>query len=408
MHWPMLDAVRAAAVQCGIREVDDFNGTGGDNEGVGPIHVNQHRGQRWSAADAFLAPVRSRPNLHVVTGALVDRVCFDDRDDALRATGVHWIDAAGGAHVAHARSSVVLSAGALASPAILMRSGIGPASALSALGITPRVDLPGVGANLHDHGQIALRWRLGAGARTLNAAMNSPASKALMAARWALSRRGPLTMAPCQIGLFAKSRPHVDRADLGWNVLAFSRPAFDAPFDPFPGLTMIVYPLRPTSRGHLTLADTDPRTAPRFTMNFLATDNDRRVSLDAMRLTRRIMHAPALAALQPQEQWPGAAVTDDDDDALLAALKDKLGTIYHPVGSARMGPAGDGLAVTDERLAVRGARNLRVIDASVMPSIVSGNTATPTVMIGEKGARMVATAALTSSETAAPTSPACR
>jgi choline dehydrogenase len=390
MHWSVLDAVRAAAVQCGIREVDDFNGADGDNEGVGPIHVNQHRGQRWSAADAFLAPARSRPNLRVVTGALADRVCFDDRDDPLRATGVRWIDAAGGAHVALARSCVVLCAGALASPAILMRSGIGPAGALSTLGITPRVDLPGVGANLHDHGQIALRWRLGAGARTLNAAMNSPVAKALMAARWAITRRGPLTMAPCQIGLFATSRADVARADLGWNVLAFSRPAFDAPFDPFPGLTMIVYPLRPTSRGHLELADADPRTPPRFTMNFLATDDDRRVSVDAMRLTRRIMQAPALAPLQPQEQWPGATVADDDDAALLAALKDKLGTIYHPVGTARMGPDGDALAVTDDRLRVRSTRNLRVIDASVMPSIVSGNTATPTVMIGEKGVRMVA------------------
>ena len=219
--------------------------------------------------------------------------------------------------------------------------------------------------------------------------MNSSAAKALMAARWALARRGPLTMAPCQIGLFAKSRADIDRADLGWNVLAFSRRAFDAPFDPFPGLTMIVYPLRPTSRGNLELASADPRTPPRFTINFLATDNDRRVSLDAMRLTRRIMRAPAMAALQPQEQWPGDAVADDDDDALLAALKDKLGTIYHPVGTARMGPTGDAFAVTDERLCVRGTRGLRVIDASVMPSIVSGNTATPTVMIGAKGARMI-------------------
>ncbi len=210
-----------------------------------------------------------------------------------------------------------------------------------------------------------------------------------MAARYAVTRRGPLTMAPCQIGLFAKSRPDVDRADLGWNVLAFSRPGIDAPFDPFPGLTMIVYPLRPTSRGHLTLTDADPRTPPRFTMNFLATDNDRRVSLDAMRLTRRIMQAPALAALQPQEQWPGESVVDNDDDALLTALKARLGTIYHPVGTTRMGPDGDTHAVTDAQLRVRGTRGLRVIDASVMPSIVSGNTATPTVMIGERGARMI-------------------
>jgi choline dehydrogenase-like flavoprotein len=389
MHWTVLDTVRAAAVQCGIRVVDDFNGPDGDHEGVGPIHVNQHRGARSSAADAFLAPARSRPNLRVITGALVDHVRFDDHDDPLRATGVRWIDAAGGAHVAKARGAVVLSAGALASPAILQRSGIGDAAALSARGITPRLHLPGVGANLHDHAQIALRYRLADGTRTLNQAMNSRIAQAWMAARWAITRSGPLTMAPCQVGLFAKSRPDVERADLGWNVLAFSRAAFDAPFDPFPGLTMIVYALRPTSRGVLSIAGADPREPPRFTMNYLATDEDRRVGIDSMRVTRRIMRAAAMAPLAPREQWPGDAVRDDDEAALLDALASKLGTIYHPVGTARMGAPGDAMAVTDARLAVHRTRALRVIDASVMPSIVSGNTATPTVMIAERAARML-------------------
>ncbi len=391
MHWPVLDAVRAAAVQCGIPAVDDFNGPDGDNEGVGPIHVNQHRGQRWSAADAFLnAGVRARPNLRIVTGALVDRVTFDDRDDAQRATGVRWTDGAGGVHAArtaHKRGEVLLAAGALASPAILLRSGIGAAGDLSRHGIAVRVNLPGVGANLHDHAQIALRYRLHGNTRTLNEAMNSTTAKLLMAARWAITRRGPLTMAPCQIGLFAASRADVARADLGWNVLAFSRPAFDSPFDPYPGITMIVYGLRPESRGRLELAGRAARMPPRFTMNFLSTDNDRRTLVDGMRLTRRIMRADALAPLQPQEVWPGASIDDDDRASLLAAAKERLGTIYHPVGTARMGPDGDAMAVTDARLRVRGTRGLRVIDASVMPCVVSGNTATPTVMIGAMGAR---------------------
>ncbi len=389
MHWPVLDLVRDAAVSCGIPSSLDFNNEAGNNEGVGPIHVNQHEGRRWSAADAFLTPALKRPNLIVRTHALADRLCFDDPDDPLRATGLQWIDSAGQTHIAHARAAVVLAAGALASPAILMRSGLGASDALAKFGIPCRHALPGVGANLHDHAQIGLRYRLNESAVTLNSSMNSGFAKAAMALRYAFTRSGPLTMAPCQLGLFAKSRPEVERADLGYNVLAFSRPSFDAPFDPFPGLTMIVYPLRPTSRGRLELASPDPRMPPRFTMNFLATEEDRRVGIDAMKLTRRIMRAPAMASLQAIEQWPGDAVGDEDDGALLAALKSRLGTIYHPVGTASMGSDNNPMAVTDARLRVRGTRGLRVIDASVMPSIVSGNTATPTVMIGEKGARLL-------------------
>ena len=258
------------------------------------------------------------------------------------------------------------------------------------MGVALHHDLPGVGQNLHDHLQIALRYRL-KDAATLNPRMNSALAKALMAARYALTRRGPLTMAPCQLGLFARSSPAVDRADLGWNVLAFSRAAFDAPFDAHPGLTMIFYDLRPSSRGQLRLRSADARDPPRILMNYLASARDRQVASDGLRLTRRIMAAPALAGQQPVELSPGAAVRDDDDDdaALQAAIASRAGTIFHPVGTARMGPAGAAGAVVDARLQVQGLAGLYVIDASVMPSIVSGNTASPTIMIAEKGAAML-------------------
>jgi len=210
-----------------------------------------------------------------------------------------------------------------------------------------------------------------------------------MAAQFALTKRGPLTMAPCQLGLFARSNPQVERADLGYNVLAFSKPAFDAPFDPFPGLTMIVYDLRPTSRGALTLADADAATPPRILMNFLQTERDCQVIVDAMRLTRRIIAASPMARYRPQEEWPGPALSSDDFDALLQAARERAGTIYHPVGTARMGPDGDPMAVCDAQLRVRGVEGLRVVDASVMPRIVSGNTASPTIMLAEKGAALM-------------------
>ncbi|MBT9594787.1 MAG: GMC family oxidoreductase N-terminal domain-containing protein [Vitreoscilla sp.] len=378
MWWPMLDAVRDAAVQAGIPAVDDFNR--GDNEGVGPIHVNQREGRRWSAADAFLKPVLNRPNLTVETGALADRVLVE----AGRAVGMAWRQG-GVARSAVARREVVLAAGAFGSPQILLRSGIGPAAPLAELGIRPVVDRPGVGANLQDHLQIGLRYRL-QGARTLNAGMNSKLAQAGMALRYALTRRGPLTMAPCQLGLFARSSPEVTPADLGYNVLAFSREQFSAPFDPFPGLTMIVYDLRPSSRGRVNLKSADPAAAPGIRVNFLSTERDRRVAANAIRVTRRVMRQPAMARYRPVEAWAGAGVSDDDE-AGLVELAAKTGTsIFHPVGTAKMGLPTDPMAVVDPQLRVIGVQGLRVIDASVMPTLISGNTATPTLMIAEKGA----------------------
>jgi choline dehydrogenase len=378
VKWPLLDAVREAAVQAGIPAVDDFNR--GDNFGVGPIHVNQREGRRWSAADGFLKPVLKRPNLVVETNALVDHVLFEGR----RAVGVVW---RGGdvQRSALATREVVLACGALGSPQILMRSGIGPAVHLAEHGIGVLADRPGVGANLQDHLQIGLRYRL-ANVDTLNARMNSTLAKAGMALRYALTRRGPLTMAPCQLGLFARSAPGVARADLGYNVLAFSREQFNAPFDPFPGMTMIVYDLRPSSRGELRLSSADPAVPPRIRINYLGTERDRQVAANAIRVTRRIVDQPALARCQPREDWAGAVVGDDDEAGLIDVAARSGTSIFHPVGSAKMGLAGDVMAVVDSELRVIGVEGLRVIDASVMPTLVSGNTATPTLMIAEKGA----------------------
>ena len=381
MGWPLLDCVRDAAVQAGIPSVDDFNC--GDNDGVGPIHVNQHKGQRWSAADGFLKPVLNRTNLTVETGALADRVLTDNR----RATGMVWRQG-GVERTATARREVVLSAGAFGSPQILMRSGIGPTAHLAEHGIATVLDRPGVGANLQDHFQIGLRYQLDH-AKTLNEPMNSLLGKATMALRYAATRRGPLTMAPCQLGIFTRSDPSVERADLGYNVLAFSREQMSASFDPFPGMTMIVYDLRPTSRGQVRLTGKQPAENPAILVNYLSTARDQRVAANAIRVTRRIVRLASMARFNPRERWAGADVPDDDEAGLIQAAATSGSSIFHPVGTAKMGLASDPMAVVDAELRVIGLQGLRVIDASVMPSLISGNTATPTLMIAEKGAAMM-------------------
>lgn len=381
MRWPVLDAIKESAVQAGIAATEDFNT--GDNFGVGPIHVNQKNGCRWSAADAFLKPARHRPNLVVQTNAVVDQVLMEGR----RATGVTWRQ--GGVGVsARAAREVILAAGALGSPQILMRSGIGPAAHLAGHGISVVADRPGVGANLQDHLQIAMRYEI-SNAATLNAHMHSNLAKARMAAQFALTRRGPLTMAPCQLGLFARSSPEVQRADLGYNVLAFSRAGFQAEFDRFPGLTMIVYDLRPSSRGAVRLASKDAAAAPAICVNYLASERDQSVAANAIRLTRRIMGQAALARHQPRERWAGAEVPSSDEHGLIEVARAIGVSIFHPVGTAKMGLPSDPMAVVDAELKVIGVQNLRVIDASVMPTLISGNTATPTLMIAEKGAALI-------------------
>jgi choline dehydrogenase len=379
ISWEILDAFRDAAAQTGIPKIADFNR--GDNFGSAYFHVNQRRGIRWTAAKAFLRPIRNRPNLRIVTGAQARGLLFDGR----RAAGVSlWLGAQ--AEEARARREVVLTAGAIGSPQLLMLSGLGPAASLAAQGIAVVQDLPAVGAHLQDHLQLRCIYKVD-NTVTLNQTANNVWSRIRMGIDYALFRRGPMTMAPSTLGAFARSDDRVASANLEYHVQPLSLDRFGEPLHRFPAITASVCNLRPTSRGSVALRDADARTPPVIRPNYLATQEDRRVAVAAIRLTRRIMSAPALARFAPREYLPGDAVADDA--ALARAAGDIGTTIFHPVGTCRMGIAGDPHAVVDPQLRVRGVAGLRVIDASVMPSITSGNTAAPTMMIAEKGAALL-------------------
>ena len=380
VRWDVLDAVADAAAEMGIPKVPDFNT--GDNEGVSYFHVNQKNGRRWSAARGFLKPVLSRPNLRLQTGVLVETLTFDGR----RATGVRF-RRDGQTIEARAKGEVILSAGAIGSVEILQRSGIGPAQWLSDLGIPVLHALEGVGRNLQDHLQLRMMFRV-SGVKTLNETYYSLLGRPLMGLEYALLRRGPMTMAASQLGIFTRSDPSQSRANIQFHVQPLSLDRFGTPLHRFPAITVSPCNLRPTSRGTVRLSNADPASKPRIAPNYLSTDEDRRIAADALRVTRRLMAQSAMMRYQPEEFRPGLAVSDSNDD-LVRAAGDIGTTIFHPVGTAKMGLAGDPLAVTDERLRVRGLDGLRVIDASVMPTITSGNTNTPTIMIAEKGAGLV-------------------
>jgi choline dehydrogenase len=381
VRWDLLEAFRRAAEQAGVKSIADFNT--GDNEGCCAFHVNQKRGRRWSAASAFLKPVLQRSNLRLETGCLVECVTFEGR----RAVGVRWRQ---GAQVRTARScgEVILAAGAIGSPQIMLLSGVGPARHLQDHGIAVVADRPGVGANLQDHLQLRLIYKVD-GIATLNERYHAPLGLARMLAEYALLRRGPLTMAPSQLGLFTRSDPDQERANLQFHVQPLSLDRFGEPLHRFPAFTASVANLRPTSRGHVRLRSRDPADKPVIKPNYLSTDADRRIAANAIRLTRRIVAQPALAPFHPAEYLPGAAFADDDEQAMVKAAGDIGTTIFHPVGTAKMGLPSDPLMVVDEHLRVAGVERLRVIDASVMPSITSGNTNAPTMMIAEKGAASI-------------------
>jgi choline dehydrogenase-like flavoprotein len=380
VKWALLEAVRAAAAEAGIPVVDDFNR--GDNEGSCYFHVNQKRGRRWSAARGFLKPVLHRQNLRVETGVLVERVLFDGS----RATGVAYRQN-GTAHAAKARGEVVLAAGSIGSPQLLMLSGIGPAAHLAEHGIPLVLDKPGVGANLQDHLQLRLINKI-TGVPTLNERYHSLPWKVRMGLEYALMRRGALTMAPSQLGLFTRSDAGQERANLEFHVQPLSLDKFGDPLHAFPAFTMSVANIRPTSRGTVRLKSPDPAAAPAIQPNYLSTDEDRRVAAQSIRVARRIVAQPALAPYRPDEILPGPKV-GDDEAVLIGAAGDIGTTIFHPVGTAKMGLPSDASAVVDARLRVIGVEGLRVIDASVMPTITSGNTNSPTIMIAEKGASLM-------------------
>lgn len=380
VRWDVLDAVRAAAIEMGVPAIDDFNT--GENEGVSYFHVNQKNGRRWSSARGFLKPVLKRPNLRLETHVQVDRLLVENG----RAAGVRFRQ---GDRLVEARTAgtVVLSAGAIGTPQILMLSGIGPGEALAPHGLPVTLEKPGVGANLQDHLQQRAIYKV-SGVRTLNETYYSLPRRALMGLDYLFRRRGPLTMAPSQMGLFTKSDPGRDRANIQFHVQPLSLDKFGDPLHRFPAITVSACNLRPTSRGTVTLRGPDPAQAPVIRPNYLATEDDRRVAADAIRVTRRLMAQKSLAPYRPAEHLPGPAV-GDDDAALARAAGDIGTTIFHPVGTAKMGRREDPMAVVDERLRFIGIEGLRVVDASIMPSITSGNTNTPTAMIADKGAAMI-------------------
>ncbi len=370
LHWQVLDAFRDAAIEYGVPATDDFNT--GDNEGAGYFQVTQRKGWRWSAADAFLKPVRSRANLKVITGAMTDRLVIEHG----RAVGVRYL-VGNEERVACARGEVLLAAGAIGSPAILERSGIGDAERLAALGIAPVLDNRLVGANLQDHLQIRCAWRV-SGVSTLNQRASTMFGKALIGLEYLLCRTGPMAMAPSQLGMFLKSDPQLASANLEYHVQPLSLKAFGGDLDPFPAFTASVCNLRPESRGTSHIASADPHQHPAIRPNYLAAEEDRRVAAQSIRITRQIVAQPALARYAPVELRPGEA--HDSEDELRAAAGAIGTTIFHPAGTAAMGH------VVDSELRVTGIDGLRVVDASVMPTITSGNTAAPVMMIAEKAA----------------------
>ena len=380
LSWAILDAVGEAAQEMGIRKIPDFNT--GDNEGVSYFHVNQKRGRRWSSARGFLKPALNRPNLRLETHVLVDRLIIEHG----RAVGIRFIQN-GETIEARASGEVILSAGAIGSVQVLHRSGIGPSEWLSPLGIDVVLDRPGVGRNLQDHLQQRAIYKV-SGVRTLNETYYSLTRRALMGLDYAVRRRGPLTMAPSQLGIFTRSDPRRERANIQFHVQPLSLDKFGDPLHRFPAITVSACNLQPTSRGTVRLRSARPDKKPMIAPNYLSTNEDREVAADAIRTTRRLMKQKALERFDPVEYLPGPSV--GDDDASLAKAAGDIGTtIFHPVGTAKMGSVSDAGAVVDERLRFHGLAGLRVVDASVMPTITSGNTNTPTAMIAEKGAAMI-------------------
>jgi choline dehydrogenase len=384
LRWEVLEAFAAAAQQAGIPASSDFNR--GNNEGVGYFEVNQKDGWRWNTAKAFLRPVLGRRNLEVMTGALVRRLLVErGADGRLRCAGCEVATPHGVATV-RAQGEVLLAAGAIGSPQLLQLSGIGAAELLQRHGLEVRRALPGVGENLQDHLQIRAVFTV-QGVPTLNTLSATWWGKARIGLQYALTRRGPMSMAPSQLGAFTKSSPERDWPDLEYHVQPLSLEAFGEPLHPFDAFTASVCNLNPTSRGSVRIASPRPEDAPAIAPNYLSTPEDRKVAADSLRLTRRIAAQPALARYRPEELKPGVQFQSDDE---LARLAGDIGTtIFHPVGTCRMGRDDDPRAVVDARLRVRGVAGLRVVDASVMPTITSGNTNSPVLMIAERAARWV-------------------
>ena len=398
LRWDVLDAFSQAAQQAGIPATDDFNR--GDNEGVGYFDVNQRAGIRWNASKAFLRPAQRRPNLQLWTGAHIERVLLAPVDEdasagtssaggARRVIGIDAVKVGSSERVgARLRpgGEVILCTGAIGTPQLLQLSGIGAAALLRSHGLRVEHDLPGVGANLQDHLQIRAVYAV-QGVKTLNTSANSLWGKALIGLEYAFKRSGPMSMAPSQLGAFTRSDAARAHPNLQYHVQPLSLDAFGQPLHSFNAFTASVCNLNPTSRGAVQIRSARSADAPSIAPQYLSTEADRAIAAASLRLTRRIVAMPALAKYAPKEVKPGVQF---QTDAELAQLAGDIGTtIFHPVGTAKMGPASDPMAVVDARLRVHGVRGLRVVDASVMPSITSGNTNSPTLMIAERAAAWI-------------------
>lgn len=380
LRWDVLDSFAEAAVETGVERSADFNS--GDNAGVGYFDVNQRSGWRWNTSKAFLRPVKSRPNLTVWTKAQVERLMFEKAASGVpRCTGA-MVQRGGRSQKVTARREVVLSAGAINSPQILQLSGIGPAALLKSHGIDVILDAP-VGENLQDHLQIRAVYKVN-GTRTLNTLASTMFGKAMIGLEYFLKRSGPMSMAPSQLGAFTRSDPGRAHANLEYHVQPLSLEAFGEDLHEFPAMTVSVCNLNPSSRGHVRIRSAGFRDQPKISPNYLATDEDRKIAADSLKQVRKIMAQPAMQAYQPEEFKPGIQYQTDEDLTKLAG--DIASTIFHPVGTVKMGRAEDPTAVLDPHLRLKGVEGLRVVDASIMPEITSGNTNSPTLMIAEKAA----------------------
>jgi len=381
LRWEILDSFIEAASQTGIEPTDDFND--GDNTGIGYFEVNQRSGWRWNTSKAFIRPIKSRPNLTVWTEAQVEKLTFATNADGQTVCNGAIVNKAGTSIGVTANKEVILSAGAVNTPQILQLSGIGPAELLKQYGIDVVLDAPGVGQNLQDHLQIRAIYKVH-GARTLNTLANSLIGKAQIGLQYLLSRSGPMSMAPSQLGAFTRSDPSRQYSNLEYHIQPLSLEAFGGDLHDFPAVTVSVCNLNPTSRGTINIKSGDFRDAPQIAPNYLDTDEDRKVAADSLRQVRDIMSQPAMAKYQPDEFKPGVQYQSDEELAKLAG--DIATTIFHPVGTVKMGRKDDKSAVLDPHLRLKGVAGLRVVDASVMPEITSGNTNSPTLMIAEKAA----------------------
>lgn len=382
LSWPILDNVMRAAEEIGIPQAEDYND--GDNKGFCYFEVNQKKGRRWSTADAFLHPISHRQNLTVLTHTQADRLEIENG----RVVGVHLVTGKAKSQrkaiYAKANTEVVLTAGAIASPLLLQRSGVAAKALLNTLDIKLQHELPGVGENLQDHLQVRMVFKL-ENANTLNELSHSLIGKAKMGIQYALTRSGPLSMAPSQMGGFAKSSEEYDTANIEYHVQPLSCDKLGDPLDKFPAVTASVCNLRPKSVGHVHLSAKDIDAPPVIQANYLSHPQDKQVAIDSLKLTRKIFQAKSLQGFKPEEYKPGAEVVSDE--ALLKSAGDLGTTIFHPVGTCKMGC--DEMAVVDAQLKVHGLKGIRIADASIMPTITSGNTCSPVIMIAEKAADMI-------------------